>query len=672
MAEAEDVIVDAARHATTYAQGWWRRHRAPAHGPATLHLADVLPRIELLLAAMFDTVHRLHIAQLPARETLLGWIFRRDARPRTLRAVPATDGSSLWLPDDAGTTDAALAMARWRTMAQQQAMRAERDSAQRLAMLPTALLRDTYLVLEAQAADEALAVRFPGLIAPLAACRAEALAGRPALHHFVGVRRPLELLLRTLLARPFGDARGRASPPDDSVAEAHRLTAQWLAGAVAWAGSEPLFKDSWTGALRVPEAGQAGMAVATHPTGHDPDAASPRSARLSRRPEVREGRDDEDDKRAGPWMIQSAQPHEHAEDPFGLQRPTDRDAHAAAEEYAESLAELDHARLVSTPGQAHEVFLSDDPPPMQSRQMLLAQTTGAVLSYPEWDWRVASYREPGATVRIAPALSGPQAWIDQTMETHRALLVGLRRRFELLRAQPLRLRRQLDGDDIDLEACIDGHADFRAGLPLTQALYQSQRVEQRDLAILLLIDVSGSTDGWISAHRRVIDVEREALLLVGVALDTLGEPFAAQAFSGSGPGAVTVWPIKRFDEPWGDAVALRIAALEPGQYTRTGAALRHATASLMRERARHRLLLLLSDGKPNDIDLYDGRYGVEDTHQAVAEARQQGIFPFCLTVDRGAGVYMPKMFGAGQYALLATPERLPTVLLDWIRRLVER
>ena len=92
----------------------------------------------------------------------------------------------------------------------------------------------------------------------------------------------------------------------------------------------------------------------------------------------------------------------------------------------------------------------------------------------------------------------------------------------------------------------------------------------------------------------------------------------------------------------------------------------------MRQRARHRLLLLLSDGKPNDIDLYDGRYGVEDTRQAVAEARLQGIFPFCLTVDRGAGGYLPAMFGVGHYALLATPERLPTVLLDWIRRLVER
>ena len=672
MAEAEDVITDVARHATSFAQGWWHRHRAPATGPPAICLADLLPRIELLLTAMFGAGQCLRVAQVPTRERLLSRIFRRGDRPRTQRAVPATDGTSLWLPDDAGTTDAALASARWRTMALQQAMRAQRGSAQRLKTLPTPLLRDTYLLLEAQAADEALAARFPGLVAPLQACRAAALAGRPALHRFIGLRRPLEVLLRTLLERPCGSASEGAPTPGDSATAAHHLVGEWLAGSDAWAGSQPLFKDAWTGELRAPEPGSARLSLAANPDGYHPDASPPRSARLSRRPEVRQGSDDEDDDCAGPWMIQPTPPHEHAEDPFGLQRPTDRDAQAAAEQYAESLAELDRARLVSTPGQACEVLMSDDPPAARSRQIPAAQGPGAALNYPEWDWRIASHREPGATVRTAPAVPGPQAWVDQTLETHRAMLAELRRRFELLRAQPLRLRRQLDGEDIDLEACIDGHADFRAGLPMTQTLYQSQRVHQRDLAILLLIDVSGSTDGWVSAHRRVIDVEREALLLVGVALDTLGEPFAVQAFSGHGPRSVTVWPIKRFDEPWGDEVAQRIAALEPGQYTRAGAALRHASATLMRQRARHRLLLLLSDGKPNDIDLYDGRYGVEDTRQAVAEARLQGIFPFCLTVDRGAGGYLPAMFGVGHYALLATPERLPTVLLDWIRRLVER
>jgi len=131
-----------------------------------------------------------------------------------------------------------------------------------------------------------------------------------------------------------------------------------------------------------------------------------------------------------------------------------------------------------------------------------------------------------------------------------------------------------------------------------------------------------------------------------------------------------VRPLKGFDERYGNEVARRIAALEPEHFTRAGAAIRHATAGLMKQPARHRLLLLLSDGKPNDVDQYDGRYGVEDMRQAIAEAKMQGVFPFCLTIDRHAASYLPQVFGIHQYALLTCPDRLPIVLLDWMKRLL--
>src|SRR5690606_8299433 len=127
---------------------------------------------------------------------------------------------------------------------------------------------------------------------------------------------------------------------------------------------------------------------------------------------------------------------------------------------------------------------------------------------------------------------------------------------------------------------------------------------------------------------------------------------------------------KSFDEGYNEAVGQRIAALEPERYTRAGAAIRHASASLMKQYARHRLLLLLSDGKPNDVDEYEGRYGVEDMKKAVDEAKLQGVFPFCLTIDRHAAGYLQGIFGARQYALLPHAEALPTVLLDWMRKLV--
>ena len=221
-----------------------------------------------------------------------------------------------------------------------------------------------------------------------------------------------------------------------------------------------------------------------------------------------------------------------------------------------------------------------------------------------------------------------------------------------------------------MAAFIESRAALRAGGALDQRLYNSERRSRRDLAVLLLVDVSGSTDGLVGAGQRIIDVEREALLLVCIALEGMRAPYSVQAFSGEGPSGVVVRNIKAFDERYDDTVAQRIAGLEPEHYTRAGAALRHATALLMREPAEHRLLLLLSDGKPNDVDAYEGRYGVEDMRQAVSEARLSGIAPFCLTVDRQAASYLPAVFGPHHYALLSRPERLPLVLLEWLRRLV--
>ncbi len=676
VAEAEDVITDIARHATVYAQRLWRRHYATPRLTPTVALPAVAQRLDLLIAAVFGTSYRIRTAQAPAPTTFLATVFRRHERPRVRHAVPATDGVSVWLPSVPGITDPAVALDRLRTIALQQAMRASRGSALLLSAQASPLIRDVYLLVEAYAADEALARQLPGIAGSLNALRRAALAARPAMASFPVKRRPLETFVRTLLQRKCGHPAGDmpvSTSPEESAHAARQLAAHIMpdAGMTRLLGSQPLFKDWWTGELRAPNSA-ATMATRQRNSASEHDATTaPRSARLPRRPDVRKADEDEDDNRRGAWMIQSAQPQEHAEDSYGMQRPTDRDEQTAAEEFADSLSELAEARLVSTPGPPKEVLLSDDPPGARATRIIDTSKEGeSSISYPEWDYRIDAYREPGATIRLLPPQCGPQQWVAQTLTEHRSMLDGIRRRFEMLRAQRNRLRKQLDGDELDLEAYIDSHADFRAGLSMSQALYQTHRRAKRDMAIMLLIDVSGSTDGWISANRRVIDVEREALLLVCIALQGMGEPYSVQAFSGQGPHAVTVRTIKRFDEQYNNDVARRIAALEPEQYTRAGAAIRHASTMLMRQPAAHRLLLLLSDGKPNDVDRYESRYGVEDTRRAVTEARLQGIFPFCLTVDRHAANYLPAVFGAHQYALLPKPEFLSMVLLEWMKRLV--
>lgn len=675
MAEAEDIITDAALHATKFVRGVWRRHRADTPAAPALALTDVAQRLDLLIVAVFGRACPLRTAQAPARATLLARAFHRQDRPRVQSAIPATDGTCIWLPAQTGLVDAALALERFRTVALQQAMRVIRGSAAGAGSDATPLVRDLYLLIEAHAADADLARLLPGLRGPLNALRTAALNARPAMSSFTAARQPLEAWARRLMATP-SPARGidaLCSPSPESSRQMARDLANEVQPESSMAGrlgNEPVFKDWWTGELLAP--GTASTSAVDADSTSDLESASPaRSARLVRQPRVREAADEEDDARQGAWMIQASAPHEVAEDPFGLQRPTDRDAQTAADEFAESLAELEQARLVSTPGRPKEVLLSDDPPEARAKQGAGAGADGSEgIRYPEWDYRIQAYREPGATVRLLPAAAGPQQWVDNTLAEHRSMLDAIRRRFEMLRGQRTPLRRQLDGDDLDLEACIDAQADLHAGHSMAQALYRSQKRTRRDMAILLLIDVSGSTDGWVSSGRRVIDVEREALLLVCIALGAMGDPYAVQAFSGHGPESVSVRTLKRFDEPYGNHVATRIAALEPEQYTRAGAAIRHASATLMLEPASQRLLLLLSDGKPNDVDVYEGRYGVEDMRRAVIEAKLQGIAPFCLTVDRHAAGYLPGVFGANQYALLAKPSMLPTVLLDWMHRLV--
>jgi nitric oxide reductase NorD protein len=238
------------------------------------------------------------------------------------------------------------------------------------------------------------------------------------------------------------------------------------------------------------------------------------------------------------------------------------------------------------------------------------------------------------------------------------------------RTQRQRLYQQHDGDDLDLNACIDGLVELRAGAVLSRGLYSACRHARPDLAIALLVDVSGSTDSWIADQRRVIDVEREALLLVSTALEAMRESYCVLAFSGEGPQAVTIRAIKQFHESYGDEIALRIAGLEPERFTRVGAALRHTCSLLMQQPVRHRLLLLLSDGRPNDVDEYDGRYGLEDMRQAVVETRRCNVNVFCLTVDRQLPGYLRPVFGEAGYTVLQRPEDLGVALLGWLRRLV--
>lgn len=663
MSEPEDVILDGAYHATLTVRRLWRRQPADRE-ENVLRLAEVRGRLEFFVGAVFGQSLSIIAAEPPAT---LNLFFRLGHRiPRHLierRILASTDGVRLRLPPTLAMAAAPVsAMEKYRLIVSEAAARAMRGTSDLLPKDP--LVRDLYLVREAEDIDRLLASLLPGLRVALGSVRTAALENRPERRLLTAIESAVEAEITNVLeANPqTGSSTGS---PQTSLAWAEE-TAQQLRKLDGLYRGLPAV-ELWG---RVDPSPAAPTRSSASPGDQAPGPGPARIGRMKRRPKVRQPGDDEDDQGMGIWMIQTDDPLENVEDPMGLQRPTDRDQEADAGDLADSLSELPEARLVTSPGSPREILASDDPPPAGVAELKRGNSATG-FAYPEWDYRCGGYREKAAIVRERRPPEGDPEWAASILRRRAALLHEVRRRFERLRPRMLRFGRQTDGPEIDLAAYVETHADRRAGCPADDRLYQEVRPARRDVAITLLVDISGSTDSWVSENLRIIDVEKEALLVVCSALDALGDPYSIMAFSGEGPESVTMLPIKQFGEPAAAAVHRRIAALEPERFTRMGAAIRHATVRLMSRPAEHRLLLLLSDGKPNDMDLYEGRYGIEDSRQAVAEARLQRIHPFCVTVDRHAPSYMPRIFGAGGYAALHRPEHLPTVLVDVLRRLVK-
>lgn len=670
MAEPEEVLIDAAYAVSTRVRRLWAQPANANQPPLTATLDHHRRRLQLLIEAAFACELPIRVAQAPAWPTLLRRAIER--RPRALidvQVLPATDGSAIYLPSQLSRT-VADGTRLYRVIALQQAARAQRLRTSPRDLPAGGLCRDLFALAEAWSADQDLVATFPGCINDLAALRTLVLEQRPPRKPLRAHERRVTDLHDRMLAAPPRDC-GVLAPCADGAASLEWACA--MADELEDCDEKPyrsLPRDLWWGRLIAPPA-----AVLQGATGSE-NADDPRSDRvgqMARRPDVRmpePGEDDDEDDNMGPWMIQTDDPHEQAEDPQGLRRPADQDDDSDPDDLADSLSELDQARLVSTPDAAREILISDDAPSARSADTpeQVAVTSGIV--YPEWDYRIGAYRQPGATVRFVTPEPGAADWAGQIIERRGKLLREVRRNFEHLRPARQWRRRQADGDEVDIDAFVDAHAERRAGGPINDRLYARVHPARRDIAIILLVDISGSTDAWVDADQRIIDVEKEALLIVSEALDVLGDPHAILVFSGHGPGSVWVGSIKDFTQRDRLGVRERIAGLGPERYTRTGAAIRHATALLSQRSESQRLLLLLSDGKPNDADVYDGRYGVEDTRQAIREARMQGLHSFCLTVDRQAPNYLPAVFGPAGYTVLRDPSRLPLVLVDVLKDLL--
>jgi nitric oxide reductase NorD protein len=275
---------------------------------------------------------------------------------------------------------------------------------------------------------------------------------------------------------------------------------------------------------------------------------------------------------------------------------------------------------------------------------------------PEWDWKRGTMRPDYCRLMTMTARDAEAGVLPVRLRRQAA---RIRRQLACLAPARSWLKAQPEGEEIDIDACVRGHADRQAGIAgARSAAYLALQRHERDLACLVLADLSLSTDSWIGDEHRVFDVVRDSLLLFGEALSATGDRFAMYGFSSLKRSLVRFHEIKTFADRFDNAARGRIAAIRPGYYTRLGAALRQATKLLGAQPAKLRPLLIVSDGKPHDIDHYEGRYGIEDTRMAVIEARRQGLKPFCITIDREGEDYLPHMFGPAGYTVVKQPEEL--------------
>ena len=287
---------------------------------------------------------------------------------------------------------------------------------------------------------------------------------------------------------------------------------------------------------------------------------------------------------------------------------------------------------------------------------------GAEL-YNEWNFKRQHYHKNWCVLRELEIEPEYDDFVENTLNKYKGLLKSLRHTFEILRGEDKLLKKQVHGDDIDIDALVEAYGDVKSGMEMTDRLFTKMHKEERNVAVIFMVDMSGSTKGWIN------QAERESLILLAEVLQILGDRFAIYGFSGMTRKRCELYKIKSIDEDYNDEIKARISNMQPQDYTRMGVFIRHVTRIFNDIEASTKLLITLSDGKPDDYDTYRGEYGVEDTRQALYEAHRDGIHSYCITIDEQARDYLPHMYGAANYSVIDDVAQLPLKVSDIYRRL---
>lgn len=293
------------------------------------------------------------------------------------------------------------------------------------------------------------------------------------------------------------------------------------------------------------------------------------------------------------------------------------------------------------------------------------EALAGVFTYPEWNMRSRSYMKDHCRVLEAPPLETGEAF-----EPDPRRIREVRCQFEALRPRRILRPRQIDGQELDLDALIASHAEIAATGQGSDRIWQASRQIERDLAVAFLIDTSRSTEAAVG-DTSVIDLARETLAALAGGIDAAGDRFGIWGFSSLRRDRVFVTRCKSFEAPMSPEVIRNIGALRPNHYTRLGTAIRHVSAHLTKQTAARKLMIVLTDGKPNDLDHYEGQHGIEDSRMAVRDARRAGQTLHGVIIDEDGQDWFAHIFGRGGFSLLPHPARLTRALPDIYRQLTQ-
>ena len=334
----------------------------------------------------------------------------------------------------------------------------------------------------------------------------------------------------------------------------------------------------------------------------------------------------------------------------------DFDGKDELEEHQEALEDLNMRFTVRVDDPVHSVYQADFVENTSVAESAEIDEKGFHLKYDEWDFKKRKYLPNFCKVYPKTQVKTDTAYYKRTMSKYKTTLIKKKKMLTNVNNRLQQQRKQLQGEAFDLDALTDLYTDIHSKVSPDERIYLTQRKKEKDLAILVLLDISLSSDGY-AAGNRVIDVEKEVSILFGEILNEFTIDFAIDGFYSKTRNFTTYLTLKDFKENW-DKAKFKIGSIEPNGYTRIGPALRHAGARISQSDARNKWIILISDGKPNDYDKYEGQHGIQDIKQALRELNEQEINSYALAIEAQAKYYLPQMFGQNHYQILTSPEAL--------------